>query len=338
MLIGSIKKTCKNIVGNNKRSIDNLQRRLISILPITDTLSQDSTIGLEMNKIRMISDIFHLENINGSYNRSLAEFQTILWFGSCFADLLFSDSDKNENKDAYTTTLTQAALFNLAVSLIDSIVDNNNQIQLTKFKEEINKEVIISLLKEKNINLSPNKYNDDKFLSVLVTLIKHILVSIGISFKDRKDLTMEITGMIWDMYKSELKLHDYKKLDAKFLPILFISKLRILDPEKQPHYDNFFKSISEFFYIYDDWVDLVDDIFDGNNNSIIKSTSVPLNMIKLLTSSKLKINTENRLSELLKDSMKTAFSIDIEVGNKTILLYKNIFSKNSAVDLNTSQK
>lgn len=178
----------------------------------------------------------------------------IAWYGSALSDINTEEGLEHSNR-----VLTEGALFNVAVALFDTIIDD-----MPAKKQRLMQSINLPCI-EKRLHYPQNetfalKNEEDELIDLIAKLFDAVFRSIGTRLLGDKDKIDRLFSVIAAMYNSEIgKSHDPFK--AKYLPIQFIGQL---NGKYQSH--EFYKQLANFIFLYDDWIDMPEDYLNFKPN------------------------------------------------------------------------
>ena len=221
-------------------------------------------IGLNKEKLISLSRRYNFPLIS-QYYPSRGDTESLLriaWWGSAWGDVACVEN----HKSSYLV-LEESALFNLAIALFDTVVD-----EYPDLKSEITKTI-------NPVRIRRRLYQPDKKCSALICdhsllyCVAHIfndmLTSIGIRLSDQPRHLERIARILESMYKSELRLSS-EPFNAKKLPLVFIGLLSNVSCRRDVCH--LFECIGDFIYLWDDWLDLSEDMIRFVPNAFLSST------------------------------------------------------------------
>lgn len=177
----------------------------------------------------------------------------IAWFGSLVADIGCAPTFRHRD-----LVLREGALFNLAVALFDTIIDDQPS-RRRAAAEALRPEVLIAVLR----GGVPLPNHGDTALNSLVGLFNSTLLSTHRRLCRSPGTLSELGELLSRMYRSELGI-DRDRFAAKILPVVYIGRLG--DLADSPAVRDLYTRLSKFIALWDDWNDLADDILAGRPN------------------------------------------------------------------------
>lgn len=221
-------------------------------------------IGLTKERLSSLSRIYNIPLISQNYP-SRGDTESLLriaWWGSAWGDVACIENDKSNS-----LVLKESALFNLAIALFDTVVD-----EYPNLKSEITK--IINPFKIRRRLYQPSKeYTalicDHPLLGCIAHIFNDMLSSIGLRLSDQPQHLERIAQILESMYKSELRLSS-NPFNAKRLPLLFIGLLS--NVSYRCDVCHLFECIGDFIHLWDDWLDLSEDMIRLAPNAFLGST------------------------------------------------------------------
>ena len=172
----------------------------------------------------------------------------IVWWGSALADLPQPTSPAERN-----AVLGEAGRFNLAVALFDSVLDDFPR-ALDALVEALAPDALRRRLVAPG-DADPVLQTDDAALQPLVGLFDTVLAAAGTRLREQPRRVERLAELLETMLRSELGLAPDPFL-AKTLPVVFIGEL--VDPSAET--TRLFRALAEFLWLWDDWLDLSDDL------------------------------------------------------------------------------
>lgn len=172
----------------------------------------------------------------------------IVWWGSALADLPQATPPAERN-----TILGEAGRFNLAVALFDSVLDDWPR-ALGALVEALEPDALRRRLAAPG-DADPVLQTDAAALQPLVRLFDTVLAAAGTRLREQPRRVERLAELLETMFRSELGLVPDPFL-AKTLPVVFIGEL--VDPSVETA--RLFRTLAEFLWLWDDWLDLSDDL------------------------------------------------------------------------------
>jgi hypothetical protein len=246
-------------VGSRGKARANILRCLLENV----ALASECDLGLPLRVLCSISREFEFDTLSrlvpsrGNRDRLLE----IAWFGSAVADVAASSEDPFGEQ-----VLRDGALFNVAISLVDSVLDDASDPRsraLTHFLAPMH-------LRRRLIG-EPIASSDD--VRPIVRLFDDALGSIGQRWRHRVAVIDDADFLLSRMYKSEM-VPTASRLDAKRLPFAFVGlvsdgtqRLEVLEVSER---------LGAFVALLDDWQDLGDDLIAGRANVFLDDRDLSL--------------------------------------------------------------
>jgi hypothetical protein len=247
------------------------RRRAQILTNLTETLrrssyardSQGIRLGLQETELDDLADLCHLARLANVFptRGSYGTLREILWFGSALAELTGSRSQKEPS-----TAVRDAALFNLAVSLIDTVVDERPAM-VKPLRNALNPTNIYRRLERPN--QSPPLSTASPELDELLSLCDYLLARLGRRFSGDQPSLLVIRDLLWRMHLAEFSA-DSNPLDAKKIPVIFIW---VISGDHRESTYQLFLRLSDILSLVDDWQDLTKDILHLRANQFLGLTA-----------------------------------------------------------------
>ncbi len=177
------------------------------------------------------------------------------WWGSAFGDAALTAAGAERD----VQVLLEAALFNLCVSVFDSVLDQRLPVAPT-LVEALAPETLRGRLQNLRAENAPLRCHESS-VSRLVGLIDAMITSMGLRLEDHPTRLQECLNLLARMYASEVH-GTPDALEAKHLPIRFIGSLAV-GPRPAAR---LFDPLARFFATWDDWADLETDLLNLQAN------------------------------------------------------------------------
>jgi hypothetical protein len=175
----------------------------------------------------------------------------IAWYGSALADIACGDY----NEEVRTWTLKDAALFNVAAALFDTVMDDIPR-RAHLLQEALHPSVLSTQLargNQDNVHLA----NADLTLRPLIILFDTLLANLNRRYAHNTRMLDDLGRLLKEMYESEVGSTSDRTL-AKTLPIIFIG--RIADCPNARLDLRLFEHLAQFISLLDDSRDLAQDL------------------------------------------------------------------------------
>jgi hypothetical protein len=185
-----------------------------------------------------------------------AHLHHIAWHGSALADIGCPAEHPSRER-----LLLDAALFNLAVALTDSLVDDETHTG-ARAAEVLHPEK----LRERLLHPADQAYAiaGESELAAFYALWDSLLVSIGERLAEDRELLVHLGEMLELMHHSEFAA-GADRLPAKELPIAFIGALM----DGTPALDALYRELGALIGLSDDWNDLAADMRRMRANQLV---------------------------------------------------------------------
>jgi hypothetical protein len=186
----------------------------------------------------------------------------VAWWGSALGDVATTVRSAHRSD-----IMREAALFNLAVALFDSIVDEASALsgQLAEALHPRKLERRLHCPADDAAKLS----SQNATLRPIVGLFDSVMSSIGTRCQQQNVELHALQRMLERMFYSELGSGDDSYL-AKRLPISFIGALVEEPSAGTLHY--LFDEMADFFAKWDDWLDMAEDLTRLRGNCFLGMT------------------------------------------------------------------
>jgi hypothetical protein len=187
----------------------------------------------------------------------------IAWHGSALADI-----GCPPDHPARERLLLDAALFNLAVALTDSLVDDDPQAGALAARVLAPERLARRLSGPHDPQATIDSPESD--LNALYGLWDTLLVRLGDRFSGDQGSVTRLTTMLAQMHHSEFEL-SADRLTAKVMPLEFIGAL-LRDPgaDSPSALEALYRELGRLFALADDWYDLAADMRHLRANQFIQ--------------------------------------------------------------------
>lgn len=227
-----------------------------------------SSLGLAQRELRDLFGDRQLEDLARAFpwRGDPRRLRQIAWWGSALGDIATAD----RRPAAGRCVLREAACFNLAIALFDSVVDECSEHVPTLVRE-------LDPVRIKTRLQAPRRVEsalrcDDPALRLLVELFDAVFASIGRRLaRDGRRLD-HLIAVLEAMLRSELGL-SRNPFEAKTLPIVFIGSLP--GGPTPGGRDALFDALARFLWMWDDWIDIVDDMRGLRANAFLGECRLP---------------------------------------------------------------
>jgi hypothetical protein len=190
----------------------------------------------------------------------------IAWFGSAVADIASSGTGAaRANLVAHDAAIESGALFNLAVALVDSVVDGHRDERAANLRASLAPEALRSRL------VNGAALNTDGAAGAVIAVFDAVLADVRERWHDDLRLLAAAAALLRRMYVSEMQPGASRR-DAKMLPLVFIGL--VSDPVGRPAVQATVEGIGALAALLDDWQDLGDDICAGRGNVFVHERDV----------------------------------------------------------------
>ncbi|RYY57402.1 MAG: hypothetical protein EOO09_02800 [Chitinophagaceae bacterium] len=187
------------------------------------------------------------------------DLMVIAWFGSAIADLGCYDSGEKRDR-----ILQEGALFNLAVALFDTVMD-----EMPAHRDQLKLSVNIPLIRGRLWNpLNPDTRltSRDPAITHIAALFDALFVSLGsrVEGNSRGRELSEIISLFSAMYNGGSN-GERDPFRTKVLPVLFLGRLNY-SFRNYVLMEDFYCQLGKFIQLYDDWLDMARDALQGKPN------------------------------------------------------------------------
>ncbi|HEV7653532.1 MAG TPA: hypothetical protein VGP36_02190 [Mycobacteriales bacterium] len=179
----------------------------------------------------------------------------IAWFGSAVADIA-SSGDGSANLRALRT----GGLFNVAVALVDSVVDRRRDGRAGGLTVALAPPALRDRL------LVERPLDTEGPGGEIVALMDVVLRDVAERWRHDPQMLAEAHELLTRMYISEMR-PGVSRRDAKLLPLTFVGV--VSDHARRPAVRETVQGISRFAGLLDDWQDLGDDLVAGRANAFL---------------------------------------------------------------------
>jgi hypothetical protein len=220
----------------------------------------DNSLGLSAEELGAMATAFDFAGLAATFpsRGDVQRLRQIAWFGSALGDVACAERCERDED-----VLLDAAIFNLAVALFDTAVDDQPSL-LPALTNTLNPTVLRSVLvgdpTEKATPLG-----DQRGIEGLQSLFVHVLRRARGRFLGMHVKLASLDAFVRLMFDSETG-DRASRARAKTLPITFINALAT--PTVFP--SRLSASLSTFLALYDDWQDLGHDVVDRRANAFVQ--------------------------------------------------------------------
>jgi hypothetical protein len=234
----------------------------------------------------------------------------ILWWGTAVADVR-GPVDARVRSDA--------GRFNLAFALFDSVVDERPT--LTPHLAAALEPRWLRARLEDPVGEGAALATKVGGLRPLVQLFDDALVGVGRRLSAEPKRTARLADMLELMFRSELRL-SADPFVAKVLPVTFIGEL----VGDEPATARLFRRLAEFCWLWDDWLDLAEDLARRRPNVFLGRRSMLVGAGRLVAAKRSQAEIATRLSECVAASVRAAAEIGEGALERTAALYRELFA------------
>jgi hypothetical protein len=216
-------------------------------------LGEDRPLGLDGEQLDLLAvehDFAELARLSPERGDA-ARLREIAWFGSAVADIASSGDD---------AVLRTGGLFNLAVALVDSVVDHRRDDRLASLAVALAPSALRSRL------LLGRPLDSNGPGGEIVALMDRVLRDVAERWRHDPSLLAEADALLTRMYVSEMR-PGVSRRDAKLLPLTFVGV--VSDRARRPVVRETVAGIGLFAALLDDWQDLADDLMAGRANTFL---------------------------------------------------------------------
>lgn len=290
---------------------------------LTDTT--DCRIGFDDDELSRFSDAYRLDAIASVFDArgDIARLKQIAWWGSALADLALIDDSAVRDR-----VLAEGAVFNLAVALFDSVVDEGSPLaaRLAHTLEPRRMSARLSDPESERSRLSCG----DPALQLVVDLFDAVLASAGQRLRARTDRLANLSAQLERMYLSELRIAP-DLFVAKTGPVVFIGTLAADD---EANVDWLYDTLARFCHEWDDWQDMAEDmprfspnVFLGKPRRRLSAAAVAYatrSIWRLIGGPLLHVGVAEHLASSLQDVVDAARGCDRWTYCKTLVLCREL--------------
>jgi hypothetical protein len=281
-------------------------------------------LGLSASELSAFSEMNKLEEIGQHFPwRGTAQrLETIAWWGSAVGDIACRRRPFERSQ-----ILCEAAGFNLGISLFDSILEHEPS--KSPYLIEVLNEAHLKERMRDPLEADTQLICDDPTLDLLVQLFDRALSSIGQRFAASVRQIDYLSELLQEMYRSELGLSN-DRFAAKSLPIVFIGTWA--NPNEDERAFCFFDALGCFMRLWDDWLDITDDVRNLAPNSFIGAPSSLASfdalgyfarfLARAIGGTLFHKGVSNALCDALKKSLSAASCWDHQAYRKTVQLFR----------------
>lgn len=252
----------EKMVGSKGSSRAFILARLQSVLQKKDFEEEPVSLGLQHSELELLSERHYFKQLSSDFSTRGDEnrMKEIAWFGSVIGDIFCP---------AYTedkmSVLREAAVFNVAVALFDTVVDDLSQEKLAILAGAITPSRMVERI-EHPMETTFALHSSDQSLNRILKLFDFVLAGLGRRFENDQVKRGYLVELLSVMYRSEV-MSGGNKLKAKRLPIVFIGLLS--GGSKDAHDIRLINEFSRLLSLLDDWQDLGQDICHRKANGLI---------------------------------------------------------------------
>lgn len=220
----------------------------------------DNFLGLSAERLDAMATTFDFARLAARFpsRGDVQRFRQIAWFGSALGDIACAEHcDRDED------VLLDAAIFNLAVALFDTAVDDQPSL-LPALASAVHPTALRSeLFGDRTEKAAP--LDEHRSIEGLELMFLHVLRRARGRFLGKHVKLASLDAFVRLMFDSETG-DRASRARAKTLPITFICSLA--SPAVFP--SRLFAALSAFLALYDDWQDLGHDVVDGRANAFVQ--------------------------------------------------------------------
>lgn len=238
-------------------------RRIWQILPPSGSpLVPPGALGLGPSELQELSEQHRLADLARAFPSRGDEprLREIAWFGSAFGDIVCSAESPER-----AFVLREAAVFNLAVALFDTVVDNHPIEQASVIASALAPPALHRRLKDPSGPEAALRCADPA-LHRIVRLFDFVLASAGARWAGAPEQIARAWSALTAMYASEMGVCS-DRMPAKTMPVSFIGILG--DRERGSAMATLFERFGRLVSLLDDWHDLGSDIQGCRANSFV---------------------------------------------------------------------
>jgi hypothetical protein len=234
----------------------------------------------------------------------------IVWWGTALADVAGSGDAR---------TRTEAGRFNLAFALFDSIVDDRAPLAPQ----------LAGALDPRRLRARlANPVGDAAALQTtvpdlqpLVRLFDVALADVGRRLAAMPQRVARLADLLQLMFQSELCLIS-DPFPAKILPVVFVGELVGTDRGTA----RLFRRLGEFCWLWDDWLDLAEDLARRRPNVFLGRPSVLVGAGRLVAAKRSRVEIALRLEDSVAATLRAAAQIGDKAVARTGALYRELLA------------
>lgn len=242
-----------------------LASTLARLGPPTERVPEFADLGLKIAEIERACAAYRLEQTAqriGGRGRSAPQLHRIAWHGSALADI-----GCPAGHPARSGVLIDAALFNLAVALTDSLVDDEPSIG-ARVAGELDPRRLARRL-DAPADPSAAIRGTDASLAGFYELWDAVLSRLGERIAPDPRARARLAGMLERMHHSEFGL-SADRLPAKVLPIEFVGAI-IDSAGEDEELGALYRELGGLVGLSDDWHDLAADMRHMHANQLLRT-------------------------------------------------------------------
>ena len=247
-------------IGSRRLKIIGALRRELS--QPRDVRHSDLPLGLSAGALRSTADRFAFAELAAAFpsRGDRTRLEQIAWFGSALGDIACAVEGTRDDD-----VLSDAALFNVAVALFDTVADDQPHL-LSRLVATVHPDALRPILLGADGRAADaSESEDDSTTARLASLFRHVVARAGRRFSGQRAKLSSLDAYVRLMFDSETRAGASRRY-AKTLPVTFIGALATRAVFPSP----LFTALGEFLALYDDWQDLGDDIVRGRANSFVQ--------------------------------------------------------------------
>jgi hypothetical protein len=246
-----------------------------------------------------------------SYARGTGDWlRRIVWWGTALADVAGSGDAR---------TRTEAGRFNLAFALFDSIVDD--RAPLTPQLADALDPCRLSARLANPVSDTAALRTSVPELGPLVRLFDVALADAGHRLATAPQRVARLTDLLQLMFQSELCLTP-DPVPAKVLPVVFVGELVGDDCGTA----RLFRRLAEFCWLWDDWLDLADDLARRRPNVFLGRHSILVGAGRLAAAKRSQAEISSRLEDSVAATLRAAAQIGEAAVEHTGSFYRELLA------------
>ncbi len=242
-----------------------LERVVIAAGARVVALPESIGLGLGDEGLALLAVEYHFGTLAGHFRPfgGPLELREIAWWGSALADIACAAGGKRSDEEL----LRDAALFHLGVALFDDVIDTQPE-RSDRLAEALHPGRLGPKL-ENPTDTHHALRSPDAVLNLIAALFDGALEGIGRRLAHDREWRRALLQMLQSMYASELQLAGDPQT-AKTLPFAFVGHLAVRPGDGA---DALLQNLSIFLGLWDDWLDLVADVWFAEPNAFLDPRS-----------------------------------------------------------------